>query len=109
MGFFPPLQFWQNRQKKVLGDILERINAFLDCKNKKQKNSKNCLYQRGYSMVLVKKWDFFPPFHFWQKRQEKSLWRYSTKKKHLSIIKKRSKQNRKIGLFPKGLVHGFWS
>ena len=51
-------------KKKVFGDILERKNAFLDYKNKKQNKSKNSntksksmeklpFFQSGMSMVLV--------------------------------------------------------
>ena len=34
VGFVPRFHFWQNRQKKVFGDILERKKAFIAYKNK---------------------------------------------------------------------------
>ena len=73
-------------KKNVFGDILERKNAFLDYKNKKQKNRKIALFPKGLVHSFGQQMGFFPPFYFWQKRQEKSLWRYSRKKKRLSRL-----------------------
>ena len=51
---------------------------------------------------------FVPRFHFWQNRQEKSLWGYFRKKKgHYSLQKQGVKKNRKIAVLKKGFVHGF--
>ena len=87
MGLFPPFYFWQSRQaKNVFGDILERKNAFLDYKNKKQKNRKIALFPKESVHSFGQQMGFFPPFYFWQKRQEKSLWQYSRKKKRLSRL-----------------------
>ena len=58
-------------KKKVFGDILERKNAFLDYKNKKQKNQKFPFFQRGQSIVLVNKWDLFHLFIFGKKGKKK--------------------------------------
>ena len=69
MGFFPPLQFRQNRQKKVLGDILERINAFLDCKNKKQKNA----FIKGVIPWFWSKNGIFSTFSFLAKEARKKV------------------------------------
>ena len=70
-------------KKNVFGDILERKNAFLDYKNKKQKNRKIALFPKGSVHSFGQQMGFFPPFYFWQKRQEKSIWRYSREKKRL--------------------------
>ena len=43
--------------RKVLYHILDDRNAFVDCKNKKLKQSKNRDFSKGvFSMVLVKNW-----------------------------------------------------
>ena len=58
-------------------------------------------------MVLVQKWDFFPPFYFWQNRQEKSLCRYFRKKKGLYSLQKQGVKKSKNCLFKKAFGHGF--
>ena len=84
MGFF---HFWQNREQKVFGDIIERKNAFLDYKNKKQKKkSKNWPFPKGLVHGFGQKMALFPPFLFWRNRAQKSLCRYSRKKKRLSRV-----------------------
>ena len=58
------LFFKDNRgQENVFYDTLEQKNAFLGYKNTKLKKWKILrFFQRGYSMVLVKNWPFFPSF-----------------------------------------------
>ena len=73
-------------KKKVSVDILERKNAFLDYKNKKQKYRKIGLFPKGLVYGFGQKWDLFPPFYFWQNRKEKSLWPYSRKETRLSRL-----------------------
>ena len=59
-------------------------------------------------MVLVKNWPFFHLLFFRQYRPRKCVLRYSTIKKHLSrLSKKTSSKSRKIEIFPKALTHGF--
>ena len=60
-------------KKKAFRDILERKNAFVDYKNKKLKNKKIALFPKGSVHSFGQQMGFFPPFYFWQKRQEKSL------------------------------------
>ena len=46
---------------------------------------------------------FVPRFHFWQNRQEKSLWRYFRKKKSLYSLQKQGvNKNRTIAVLKKG-------
>ena len=61
-------------------------------------------------MVLVKKWDLFPPFYFWQNREEKSLWPYSRKEKRpfLDYNNKKEKTS-KNWPFSTGVSPWFWS
>ena len=80
-------------QENVFYDILEQKNAFLGCKNKKFKKSKNW----HFSMELLQKWLFFTLFFS----------QYRTKKTPFKTIKKEGSKSLKIDIFPKGLIHGF--
>ena len=79
------VQKWDFFHLFILGKI-GRKNAFLDYKNKKQKNRKIAVFPKGSVHSFGQQMGFFPPFYFWQKRQEKRLWRYSRKKKRLSRL-----------------------
>ena len=106
--FFHLLILGKVGKKKVFGDILERKNAFLDYKNKKQKNKKFPFFQRGQSIVLVNKWDFFHLFIFGKKGKKKVFGDILERKNaFLDYKNKKQKKNKKIGLFPQWLVHGF--
>ena len=52
---------------------------------------------------------FVPRFHFWQNREEKSLCRYSRKKKRLSRLWKQEAKKSKNWPFSKGVTPWFWS
>ena len=59
-------------------------------------------------MVLVQKWPLFQVFLFRQYRLGKCpLWYSRTKKRLSRTVKTRSLKGQKIGIFPKGLTHGF--
>ena len=63
--------------------ILESQKAFLDYKKQKNKKvKKSGFFQRGYSMVLVKKIEILPCFYFLQK---------TASKMHLAIFYKVTK------------------
>ena len=108
-GHFFKFSFLVNiGQGNVFYDILERKIAFLGCKNKKLKKSKNCDYSKGVNpWFLYKKWPFFQLHFARQYRPEKRLcFRYSRIKNARLGYKKRSSKSRKIAIFPKGLTHG---
>ena len=86
MGFFPPFYFRQSGEEKRLCRYSRKKNAFVDYKNKKQKIRKIALFPKGSVHSFGQQMGFFPPFYFWQKRQEKSLWPHSRKKKRLSRL-----------------------
>ena len=72
------LKFYIFEAKKgeeiVFHVMLERENAFLEYKNEKSKVSKKLFFfLRGYSMILVRNWQFFHLFIFVQKRKEMSF------------------------------------
>ena len=64
------VQKWDFFHLFILGKI-GRKNAFLDYKNKKLKNKKIGLFSKGLVHGFALKMEFFPPFYFWQNRQEK--------------------------------------
>ena len=64
-------------------------------------------FQRGYSMVLVKNLKIFHLFYYWQNQPAKYVWQYSRKKKSVFRLKNQKvKKSQRIGIFPKGIVHG---
>ena len=64
-------------------DILERKNAFLSCKNKKFKKSKNCHFSKGVNTSFSSNNGLFQNFFFSQYRPGKYLIRSSRTKKCL--------------------------
>ena len=114
--FFQLVFLGNRDQENVFYDILERKNAFLSYKNKKFKKSKNWHFSlgvkqwfwsktghfsnvffsfkklknwhfpNGLPIVLVQKLRFFQLFFFSQYRPEKSILRYSRRKKRLSKL-----------------------
>ena len=67
-------------------DILEGRNAFLDCKYKKLKKSKNWDFSKGLFHGFGQKLVIFSDFYFRENRQEKCFLRYSRRKKRLSRL-----------------------
>ena len=73
-------------QENVVYDILERKNAFLDCKNKKFKKSKYLHFSKGVNPWFWSKKRHFSNFFFRQYRPVKCLLRYSNGKKRFSRL-----------------------
>ena len=71
-------------------------------RNKKIKNF--AFFQRGYSMVLVHKWDLFHVFIFGKIGKKKVSVDILERKNAFLDYKNKKQKNRKIGLFPKVLV-----
>ena len=82
-----------------MDDILERKKGFLDYKKKKVKKVKNW-------DLLVKSLKIFHLFIFGKIREESVFDDILERKKAFLDYKKKLKKS-KIGIFPKGLVHGF--
>ena len=76
-------------QENVFYDILEQKNAFLGCKSKKFKKSKNWHISKKVNSYIWSKNGHFFNFSFW------------------GNIKTRSLKSRKLDIFQKGLTHGF--
>ena len=85
-------------------DIVERKNAFLGCKNKKFKKSKNWPLSKG---VSVQKWPFFRLFFKAIQAMKISFTIFQNDKTPFQAIKTRSSKSRKIDVFPKDLANGF--
>ena len=60
-------------------------------------------------MVLVQKWPFVQLFFLGKIGKGKCLLRHSRTKKCLSRINKKSSKSRRIAIFLKGLIRGFWT
>ena len=91
-GHFFQLFFLRNcniSQENVFYDIVERKNAFLGCKSKKFKKSKNWHISKKVNSYIWSKNGHFSNFFFW------------------GNIKTRSLKSRKIDIFQSGLTHGF--
>ena len=58
-------------------------------------------------MVLVQKWPFFQLFFLGNLDQENVFYDILEAKFPFYAIKAKSPKDRKIGIFPKGLTHGF--
>ena len=108
-GHFSNFFFLRNLgQENVFNNILEKKKAFLGYKNKKFKKSKNWHFSQKVNPWFWSKNGHFSNFFFSQLRPRKCFLGYSrTKKKPFHAIKIKSQKNRKIGIFPKGLTHGF--
>ena len=81
---------------------------FYAIKTRSRKSRKIYILPKGLSHGFGPKMAIFSTFFFRQFRPGKCLLRYSrTKKTPFYSIKTNSAKNRKIGIFPKGLTHGF--
>ena len=76
-------------------------------KQQLKKVEKLKFFQRGKSMVLVKKCQFLHSVIVGQISQENVFHDILKKKNAFLGYKTRSLKSRKMGVFPKGLVHGF--
>ena len=94
-------------RENVFYNILEPKNAFLFCKNKKSKKSKNGNFCKP--MVLVQKWPFFQLFFSGNIGQEDVFYDILEQKNaFLNYINKKFKMS-KNGNFCKGVNPWFWS
>ena len=95
-------------QKNVFYDILEQRNAFQEHRNKKFKKSKNCDFFKGVSSWFWSKIGKF--LHIFLKRKNrpnKCVYDILEGRNASLEYKNKKFRSQKIGIFPKGLVHGF--
>ena len=94
--------------ENVFHDVLERKNAFLCYKNKELKKSKNWDFCKGVSPWSWSKLAIFSIFFFLGSLgQENVFYDILQQKNAWKAMKTKSWKSRKIGFFPKGLVHVF--
>ena len=87
-GHFFNVSFLSNLvQENVFYDIVERKNAFLGYKNKKNKKSKKCHFSKGVNQWFWRNNGHFSNFFFFKEFMPgKYLLRYSRTKKRLSRL-----------------------
>ena len=97
-------------KKKVSVDILERKNALLDYKNKKQKKSKNWPFSKGVRLWFWSKNGIFSHLFIFGKIRKKKVSGHILGRKHafLDYNNKKEKTSKKWP-FSKGVSPGFWS
>ena len=86
MAIFPTFFFKHIGQGNVFYDILDRKNAFLDCKNEKHKKSKNSHFSKRVNPWFSSKYGHFSNLFFRQYWLGKSLLRYSRTNKRPSRL-----------------------
>ena len=95
-------------QQNVFYDILERKNSFIRYKNKKSKKSKIGIFPKGLTHGFGPKIAIFPTFFFKAIQTRKMYFTiFQNEKTPFYAIKGKSPKSRNIGIFPKGLTHGF--
>ena len=108
MAIFPT--FFQALYSKinVFYDILERKNTFIGYKNYKFKKRKMDIFSKGLTHGFGPKMVIFPTFFFQAIQPSKVCFiLFQNQKTPFQAIKRRSSKSEKIGIFPKGLTHGF--
>ena len=102
--------FRHYRPGKCVWDTLERKNAFLLYKNQEVKMSKNWDFCKGVDWWFLWRICFFPIFFFFELiYSRKGCFRIFYNNKALfSAINRRSLKSRKIEVFSKLLIHGFF-
>ena len=95
-------------QENFFYNILERENAFLRCKNKESKKSKNWHFSKGVNPWFCSKNGHFFNFFFLSNLGQENVFYDILQRKNAFLgYKARSRKSRKIDIFPKGLTHGF--
>ena len=108
MALFPTLFFGNIGHVNFFYDILKRKNAFLRCKNKKFKRSKNLRFCKRVNPWYLSKTGHFSDFSSQAIKASKiSFTIFKNDKTPFYAIKTRSSKSRKIDVFPKGLANGF--
>ena len=95
-------------RENVFDELLQRENTFVDNKNNKLINSKNWDFSNGVSPWVWSKISNFSMFLCQAKQARKMCFTIIQRGKTTFLtLKTTTSYSRKIGIFPKGLVHGF--
>ena len=88
--------------------VWSKKTLFQDIKTTSSKNRKIDIFPKGLTHGFAPKWPFFQLFFFQAIQARKMLFTIiQSEKTPFYAIKTRSSKSRKIGIFPKGLIHGF--
>ena len=109
LASFPSFYFRQNGVKiRVSVYIRKKKTPSQATKTRSLKTRKIDIFPKGLSMVLVKKWPFFPTFFLGNIGQKKIFYDILARKNaFLGYKNKKTSKSRKIDIFPKALTHGF--
>ena len=106
--FFQLLFLGNIAQEKVFDDILERKNAFVSCKNKKFKKSKNWHFSKGVNPWFWSKNGHFSNFFSLGNIGQENVFYDILERKNAFLSYKNKKfKKSKNWHFCKGLPHGF--
>ena len=107
MAIFPNFFWFNTHDENVFYDILERKNAFLGCKNKKNKKRKIDILPKGLTHDFGPKMAISPSFFLGNIGQEKVFYDILERKNPFLRYKNKKFKSRKIAFFEKGLTNGF--
>ena len=94
-------------KKQFSAKVWKEKKIFWTIKYRLKKQRKLVFFQRGQSMVFVKKWRFFNLQFLCKRDQEVVFCEGLEGKKDFLDHKISTQKTTKIGIFSKGLVHGF--
>ena len=95
-------------QENVFYDILEQKNAFLGCKKKTFKKSKDWHFSQGDNPWFWFKNGHFSNFFFLGNMGQENVFNDILKRKNGYLCFKNKKFKKpKVDIFPKGITHGF--
>ena len=105
--FFKRLFLANIAQENISSNILERKDAFLGYNNKQSKKWKNWHFSNGVNPWIWSKNGHFPTFFLGNIGHENVFYDILERKNALLGYKNKKVKDRKIAIFPKGLIHGF--
>ena len=105
-----PFFFSEIVRSKVVCDVLARKVSILNQKNVDLKKLKIWHFSKGVSPWFLSKIENFVPVYFFSKIVQNKVFCDLLDRKLANLAQKNIDfKNQKIGIFPKGLVYGFWS
>ena len=109
MAIFPTFFFQAIQPRKISFMIFQNAKTVLEAiKTRSSKSRKIDIFAKGLTHGLGPKMAIFPTFFFYAIQARKmSFMIFYNVKTPFQAIKTRSLKDRKIGIFPKGLTHGF--
>ena len=97
----------KKRSFQIIKTRSQKFSQRGQLKTRRSRSPKTGIFHRGQSMVLAKKLEFFQVFILGKIGQEDVYYDIVERKNASTDFIKKSSRSRKIGIFPKGLVHCF--